>query len=107
MGKQPDPVAISHVLEKKGGDWRIVHTHVSSLVKKEDNQLKPIIKKNPAAAGFFLGFNYMKRTMIYCLLVGYLCSLQTYKLPEGFVYIKAISCSVVVCRLVLIQTYKN
>ena len=37
MGKQPDPVAISHVLEKKGGDWRIVHTHVSSLVKKEDN----------------------------------------------------------------------
>ena len=34
--------------------------------------------------------------MIYCLLVGYLCSLQTNKLPEGFVYIKAIIPDIVV-----------
>ena len=34
MKKQPDPVAISLVLEKKKGVWKIVHTHTSSLVKK-------------------------------------------------------------------------
>ena len=34
--------------------------------------------------------------MIYCLLVGYLCSFQTNNLPEGFVYIKDIIPDIVV-----------
>ena len=34
MKKQPDPAAISLVLEKKKGVWKIVHTHTSSLVNK-------------------------------------------------------------------------
>ena len=37
MNKQPDPVAISLVLEKKKGDWKIVHTHTSLLVNKDAN----------------------------------------------------------------------
>ena len=37
MKKQPDPVAISLVLEKKNGAWKIVHTHTSSLVNKDSN----------------------------------------------------------------------
>ncbi len=37
MKKQPDPVAISLVLEKKKGDWKIVHTHTSLLVNKDAN----------------------------------------------------------------------
>ena len=36
MSKQPDPVAISLVLEKKEGDWKIVHTHTSLLVKQDN-----------------------------------------------------------------------
>ena len=37
MKKQPDPVAISLVLEKKKGVWKIVHTHTSLLVNKDAN----------------------------------------------------------------------
>jgi len=37
MKKQPDPAAISLVLEKKKGVWKIVHTHTSSLVNKSGN----------------------------------------------------------------------
>ena len=37
MKKQPDPVAISLVLEKKKGDWKIVDTHTSLLVNKDAN----------------------------------------------------------------------
>ena len=36
MQKQPDPAAITLVLEKRSGSWKIVHTHSSSLVKRED-----------------------------------------------------------------------
>ena len=36
MSKQPDPVAISLVLEKKEGNWKIVHTHTSLLVKQDN-----------------------------------------------------------------------
>ena len=37
MKKQPDPVVISLVLEKKKGVWKIVHTHTSLLVNKDSN----------------------------------------------------------------------
>ena len=37
MKKQPDPVAISLVLEKTNGVWKIVHTHTSLLVNKDSN----------------------------------------------------------------------
>ena len=37
MKKQPDPVAMSLVLEKQKGVWKIVHTHTSSLVNKDSN----------------------------------------------------------------------
>lgn len=36
MQKQPDPAAITLVLEKRSGSWKIVHTHSSSLVKRND-----------------------------------------------------------------------
>jgi len=31
LGKQPVPIAITLVLEKRGGNWIIVHTHSSNL----------------------------------------------------------------------------
>ena len=37
MKKQPDPVAISLVIEKREGNWKIVHTHTSLLVKQDNN----------------------------------------------------------------------
>ena len=36
MSKQPDPIAMSLVLEKKEGNWKIVHTHTSLLVKQNN-----------------------------------------------------------------------
>ena len=37
MNKQPDPIVISLVLEKRKGNWKIVHTHTSSLAKTDNN----------------------------------------------------------------------
>ena len=37
MNKQPDPIVISLVLEKRKGNWKIVHTHTSSMVKTDNN----------------------------------------------------------------------
>jgi hypothetical protein len=37
MNTQPDPMVVSMVLEKRKGNWKIVHTHNSSLVKTNNN----------------------------------------------------------------------
>ena len=54
MKKQPDPVVISLVLEKKKGVWKIVHTHTSSLVNKDSNQIINYSTSSPTFVGFFV-----------------------------------------------------
>jgi ketosteroid isomerase-like protein len=32
LGDQPPPVAITHVLVKEGGEWKIAHTHITTMI---------------------------------------------------------------------------
>jgi len=32
LGNQPPPLAITHVLVKEGGEWKIAHTHVTTMI---------------------------------------------------------------------------